>query len=114
MAMIERERHISAFSLGKWALPFKIDRIDIGGPAVLSFPDGKSTGVDAAITSSRSALSVFGEGQLHCTSDVGCDALGVENWLTLTFSCGTTAFIDVYDLRAYDDGSCRCLFEVVG
>lgn len=114
MAMIERERHVGEISLGKFALPFKISRIDVRGPAALSFLDGKSIKVDATATRTRSALSLSGEGQLRCTSDVGFDALGLEDWATLTFSCGTTVFIDVYDLKAYSDGSCRCLFEVVG
>lgn len=114
MAMIERERYVDVISLGKFALPFKMSRMDVRGPAALSFPEGRSTKVDATATTTRSVLSLSGEGQLRCASDVGFDAVGLEDWATLTFSCGTTLFIDVYDLKAYSDGSCRCLFEVVG
>lgn len=114
MAMIERERHFSGLSLGKFALPFKVRRTEAQGTAVLSFACGRAVTVEAAITQLRSALSVSGGGQMRCPSDMGFNALGADDWLTLTFPCGTTVFIDVYDIKSYSDGSCRCLFEVVG
>lgn len=113
MSMIERDGHFSAISLGGFVSPFKTSRIDLCGSAILSFPDGKSVRVDATATRSRSTLSLSGEGQLRCTSDIGFDALGMEEWATLQFSCRTILYIKVYDLKVYSNGLCRCLFEVM-
>lgn len=112
MAMIERERGLDATAPGRFALPFRISRIELEEPATLILPDGRSVAADAAVSLCRSAFFLSGRGQFRCMADVGLDATTAGGWPALRFKSGTQVSIEVYDLKAFGDGYCRCLFEV--
>lgn len=111
MTLTERERGYGASLFDRVSRSFSFTRRSIEGPARLIFADGRSCPVMAKAELCRSSLASSGEGYIHCTAELGFDALHSSDWLRLTFGCGTTVELDVNEVKARD-GQCRCRFEV--
>lgn len=111
MALSERERGFGGIHLGRMAFSFRPERQVMEGPAQLRLPDGRIVAVEATITLSRSAFSLWGEGCMQCAEEVAFTALASEDWLPLLFSGAAPVMISVSGARARN-GLCHCRIEV--
>lgn len=112
MVVAGRDRAFGSSFLNRVTVALTATRSSREGDARLMFADGRSFPVEAKILLYRSLLSSWGDGYIHCAVEIGFQALHSNDWLTLVFDGGTSAEVEVRDVKARD-GHCRCRFEVM-